>query len=198
MAMEQHGETQVPWVGINHLALITDDLDATVRFWHGVMGAELVATVARPTFRHYFFKLGTTTTVAFFEYTDPADARVLSTDPVVKPAGEYHPRAGHFDHLSLDVPDEAALVELQQRLHAAGCEVTEIVDHSIVRSVYFTDPNGIALEASWWVKLPADAPDLRDAELFADPDPVLAVRELMDAGLVSTPTTSLVSSVTAS
>ena len=90
MAMEQHGGTQVPWVGINHLALITDDLDATVRFWHGVMGAELVATVARPTFRHYFFKLGTTTTVAFFEYTDPDDARVLSTDPVVKPAGRGH------------------------------------------------------------------------------------------------------------
>lgn len=26
------------WRGIHHLALITDDMDATVRFWHGVLG----------------------------------------------------------------------------------------------------------------------------------------------------------------
>ena len=37
--------TPVPWQGLNHLALITNDMDATVRFWHGVMGAPLIATV---------------------------------------------------------------------------------------------------------------------------------------------------------
>ena len=30
-----------PWQGLNHLALITNDMDATVRFWHGVIGAPL-------------------------------------------------------------------------------------------------------------------------------------------------------------
>ncbi|GIS99240.1 MAG: hypothetical protein CM1200mP26_09530 [Acidimicrobiales bacterium] len=39
---------------------------------------------------------------------------------------------------------------LQQRLVAAGCEVTPVVDHHILRSIYFHDVNGIALEASWW------------------------------------------------
>ena len=29
------------WRGINHLALITDDMDATVRFYHGVLGAAI-------------------------------------------------------------------------------------------------------------------------------------------------------------
>ena len=32
----------VPWQGLNHLALITNDMDTTVRFWHGVIGAPLV------------------------------------------------------------------------------------------------------------------------------------------------------------
>ncbi len=46
------------WRGINHLALITTDMDATVRFYHGVLGARLVATIGTPEFRHYFFELG--------------------------------------------------------------------------------------------------------------------------------------------
>ena len=124
---------------------------------------------------------------------------MLPTDPVVKPAGEHHPRAGHFDHLSLDLPDDAALVALQRRLREAGCEVTELVDHHIVHSVYFTDPNGIAMEASCWVGLPTDGvARYDDANFFADADPVPAVRELIDGGLEHTPATRLVTSVSAS
>ncbi len=185
----------VPWVGINHLALITQDMDATVRFWHGVLGADLVATVARPTFRHYFFKFGDATTVAFFEYTD-VQGTPLPTAPVVKPAGEYHAQAGYFDHLSLDLPDDAALGALQERLRAAGCEVTELVDHHIVHSVYFTDPNGIALEASCWVRPPNEGVGrYDDVRYFADHDPVPAVRELIAGRLEHTPVTRLVDSV---
>ena len=63
-------DTNVPWQGLNHLALITNDMDTTVRFWHGVMGAPLVATIGTPTFRHYFFKFGESSSVAFFQYGD--------------------------------------------------------------------------------------------------------------------------------
>src|SRR5215218_10295746 len=142
----------VPWQGLNHLALITNDMDATVRFWHGVMGAPLVATVGTPTFRHYFFSFGPGSSVAFFEYTGQ------HSDMIAKPAGVFDPRAGQFDHLSMDLPDEAAVLGLRQRLADAGCEVTEVVDHGLMRSIYFTDPNGIALEASWWADDPTLAP----------------------------------------
>jgi catechol 2,3-dioxygenase-like lactoylglutathione lyase family enzyme len=37
-------EMPVQWAGLNHLALITNDLDRTTRFWHGVLGAPLVAS----------------------------------------------------------------------------------------------------------------------------------------------------------
>jgi len=178
---------QPRWRGINHLALVTTDMDATVRFWHGVLGAELIATIGTPDFRHYFFNMGPENSVAFFEY------RGQELDTFAKPAGVPDPRAIQFDHVSFNLPDEHALEALRDRLHAHGCEVTEVVDHRIMRSIYFTDPNGIALEASWWV---VDAtgrePDLRDATLFGDKDPVPAVLELLTEGaLRSTPRTGL-------
>ena len=36
--------TSPRWRGINHLALVTPDMDATVRFYAGVLGMRLVAT----------------------------------------------------------------------------------------------------------------------------------------------------------
>ena len=57
------------WRGINHLALVCSDMDATVRFYVGVLGARLVATVGTPDFRHYFFEIGVGNTIAFFEYS---------------------------------------------------------------------------------------------------------------------------------
>jgi catechol 2,3-dioxygenase-like lactoylglutathione lyase family enzyme len=182
-------ETTSPrWRGVNHLALVTNDMDATVRFYHGTLGGRLVATLGTPAFRHYFFEFGPQCTVAFFEYADNP------VEQFAKPAGTPDPRAVQFDHLSLNLPDEDALIELQRRLRCAGCEVTEIVDHGIIRSVYFTDPNGIALEASWWVKDSTGRPaDYGDSRFFADPNPVSSVRELRETGkLRAVPPTSLV------
>ena len=171
------GEARASWQGINHLALVTSDMDATVRFYHGTLGARLVATISTPEFRHYFFELGPQCTVAFFEYAD-APAR-----PFVNRAGVPNERAPQFDHLSLNLPDEHALHALRQRLQSHAWEVTDIVDHEVVRSVYFTDPNGIALEASWWVHDPtSQRADYLDPQLFTDPEPVPAVVELQTTG----------------
>jgi catechol 2,3-dioxygenase-like lactoylglutathione lyase family enzyme len=176
------------WRGVNHLALVTTDMDATTRFYHEVLGARLVATIGTPSFRHYFFEIGVESTIAFFEYRD------VPLERFAKPAGIPDPRAAQFDHLSLNVADEHALEALRLRLKEFGCEVTDVVDHGVMHSIYFTDPNGIALEASWWVTdaTGRDA-DYGDRDLFADLDPVPAVRELMETGRVGdTPTTSLV------
>ena len=57
------------------------------------------------------------------------------------------------------------------------------MDHAFVQSSYFTDPNGIALGASYWVTEPTCRPaDYTDGEMFLDADPVPAVRELMATG----------------
>ena len=177
--------TQPRWRGINHLALITTDMDATVRFYHGVLGARLVATIGKPEFRHYFFEFGPQCTVAFFEYSGAA------IEPFTKTAGVPDPRAAQFDHLALNLPDEDALHDLRHRLKSAGYEVTDIIDHGTVRSVYFTDPNGIALEASWWVTDPTGRfADHGDDRFFADDNPVPALQELhATGGLTSIPST---------
>jgi len=181
MAQQSDLPTETPhWRGINHLALVTPDMDATVRFYHGVLGARLVADLAGPGFRHYFFEFGEANTVAFFEY------RNHRVDTFAVPAGVPDVRKAQFDHLSFNLPDEDALLDLCSRLKAAGCEVTDVVDHGMLRSVYFSDPHGIALEASHWVVDPTGRPaDYADPGLFADPDPVPAVVELRRHGQVS-------------
>jgi catechol 2,3-dioxygenase-like lactoylglutathione lyase family enzyme len=162
-------------------------MDATVRFYHGVLGARLVATIGTPDFRHYFFEFGPQNTVAFFEYVG------IALERFAKPAGIPDPRAVQFDHLSFNLADEQALLDLSQRLKHADCEVTDVVDHGFIRSIYFTDPNGIALEASCWTIDATGRPaDHSDERLFSDQHPVAAVRELREHGRVSTtPATKL-------
>ena len=159
------------WRGINHLALVTPDMDATTRFYAGVLGMPLVMTLMAGPMRHYFFEIAPGNTVAFFEIPGATTFEKGAGGPAEFPI--------QLDHLSFNLADDAALEELRARLLAAGSEVTGIVDHNTIHSVYFTDPNGIALEASCWV---ADATarslDLADPTFFADPDPVAAVGEL--------------------
>ncbi len=181
MIASQNVETRPPhWCGINHLALITTDMDATVRFYHGVLGARLLATVGNSELRHYFFEFGPQCTVAFFEYTNSA------VESFAKAAGVPDQRAAQFDHLALNLPGEDALHDLRRRLKSAGYEVTGIVDHRNVRSIYFSDPSGIALEASWWMLDPTGrSTDYLDDRFFADADPAPAVKELQTTGCLA-------------
>ena len=181
----------VQWRGVHHLALVTTDMDATVRFYAGVLDARLVATIATDAFKHYFFDFGTGSTIAFFEYAGQP------VETFSKPAGVPFPQASQFDHLAIHLVDEDALLRLRDRLKSHGCEVTDVVDHGFLRSIYFNDNNGIALEASWWVLNPTGRPaDHTDERLFADPDPVPAVHELRAGGLERTVATHLVDEVT--
>lgn len=182
----------VNWRGVHHLALVTADMDATVRFYHGVLDARLVVTLATDAFKHYFFEFAPGNTVAFFEYAGQP------LEPFAKPAGVPHPQASQFDHLSLHLPDEDALLRLRDRLKSHDCEVTDVVDHGFLRSLYFNDNNGIALEASWWTLDPTGRPaDYGDERLFSDPEPVPAVLELRDNGVLDyTVATRLVDEVT--
>lgn len=153
------------WAGINHLAMITPDMEGTVRFYHDVLGMELVATLGHGDpnepypYRHYFFRMGDGNTLAFFEWPD------VDTGPR-KPAGL--PGAGReFDHVSFNVTTVDDLLGLRARLVQAGIDVTPVIDHTIIYSIYFTDPvNGAALEASVWVH------DLNRVGYWGDPDPV--------------------------
>ena len=56
------------YTGINHLAMATADMDATIRFWRDLLGLRLVAGLGRPGYRHYFLEISPTDMLAFFEW----------------------------------------------------------------------------------------------------------------------------------
>lgn len=121
--------------------MVTGDMDRTIRFWRDLLGMRLVAGLGGPGYRHYFFQLSDTDLVAFFEWTD------------IKPIPEKDhgkPVKGSFifDHVSFGVETEEELWELKEKLDVAGFEVSDVIDHGFIHSIYSFDPNGIPIEFS--------------------------------------------------
>jgi catechol 2,3-dioxygenase-like lactoylglutathione lyase family enzyme len=131
----------VRFTGINHLAMATGNMDRTIRFWRDLLGFRLVAGLGKPGYRHYFFEISAKDLIAFFEW------------PGVEPVSEKehgYPVKGPFcfDHVSFGVEKEDDLWELKDKLEAAGFEVSEVINHGFIHSIYSFDPNGIPLEFS--------------------------------------------------
>ena len=158
--------------GINHLAMVTGDMDKTIRFWRDLLGLRLVAGLGKPGYRHYFFQISDNDLIAFFEWSD--------VEPV-KEKDHGRPVKGPFifDHVSLGVDTDEDLWQLYDRLQAAGFWVSEMIDHGFIHSIYTFDPNGIPIEFSHNV----EGIDIRKAPVMVDtapsditkegPDPVL-------------------------
>ena len=150
----------IKYNGINHLAMVTSDMDATIRFWTDLLGMRLLAGLGHPAYRHYFFEISPDHMIAFFEW------------PGVKPAVEKDhgaPVKGPvvFDHVALGVQSQGALWELKDKLEAAGFWASEVVDHGFIHSLYSFDPNNIPIEFSFGVRMA----DLREHPLMADSAP---------------------------
>jgi catechol 2,3-dioxygenase-like lactoylglutathione lyase family enzyme len=147
--------------GINHLALVCRDMEETVRFYTEVLGMRLFKTVALPDGgQHFFFDCGGGDAVAFFWWPDapPAAPGIASVRDFPRDAKTA---VGSMNHVAFNVPEDK-LDEYRRRLVAAGVKVSPdaVVNHDdspmgvsaevhegvFVRSVYFTDPNGIMLE----------------------------------------------------
>jgi catechol 2,3-dioxygenase-like lactoylglutathione lyase family enzyme len=152
--------------GINHLAMATGDIDRTIYFWRDLLGMRLVAGVGRPGYRHYFFEISENDLIAFFEWQG------------VKPVAEKdhgEPVSGPFifDHVSFGVETEDDLWELKDKLAAARFEVSEVIDHGFIHSIYAFDPNAIPIEFSHNV----EGKDIRRNPMMADKTPSEAALE---------------------
>jgi len=148
------------FTGINHLAMATGDMDATIRYWRDLLGMRLVAGLGHPGYRHYFFEIAPQDMIAFFEW------------PGVEPGPDKDhgaPVRGPFtfDHISFGLECEDDLWTLRDRLDAAGFWVSEVVDHGFIHSLYSFDPNNIAVEFS----VPVPGVDLRAHPVMADTQP---------------------------
>jgi catechol 2,3-dioxygenase-like lactoylglutathione lyase family enzyme len=117
--------------GLHHTALISSDVERTVRFYQGVLGfplTELIENRDYPGSSHFFFDIGNANLLAFFDFPG------LDVGPYAEVLGGLHHMA-----ISVDPDRWATLVE---RLTEAGVE-HEV--HSGV-SVYFRDPDGARIE----------------------------------------------------
>jgi len=155
--------------GIHHLAMVTSDMDATIRFWRDVVGMRLVACLGRPGYRHYFFEISENDMIAFFEWPEVLPA--IPKDPGVPVKGPFV-----FDHVSIGVESDEELWELRDRLEAAGIWVSEPIDHRFIHSIYTVDPNQINVEFS----APVPEMDIRRHPLMTDPAPCEEARKGAD------------------
>jgi catechol 2,3-dioxygenase-like lactoylglutathione lyase family enzyme len=129
---------------LNHVAYITQNTSATVAFYTHMLGMELVAAVMDdripstgdpvPYF-HSFFRMQDGSNLAFFEAPElPAKAE------------RTHPAYDIFEHIALEVESREMVDEWHAWLVSQGVDVVGPVNHGIIYSIYFYDPNGIRLE----------------------------------------------------
>jgi catechol 2,3-dioxygenase-like lactoylglutathione lyase family enzyme len=152
--------------GINHLALVCRDMGETVKFYRDILGMPLIKTIALPDGgQHFFFDCGGGSSLAFFWWNEvPAAAPGVAS--VAKFPQTLKSAIGSMNHVAFDVAADE-LEACLERLQAAGVEVLPtVVNHDdspqgvsaemhpgvFVRSIYFTDPNGIMLEFAGWTR----------------------------------------------
>ncbi len=160
----------IKYTGINHLAMATRDMTATIRFWRDLLGMRLVAGLGRPGNRQYFFEISDFDMIAFFEWTDVKP--IPEKDHGVPVKGPFA-----FDHVAISVASEDDLWGIKARLETADIWVSEVIDHGFIYSLYSFDPNNIPIEFSALVA----QVDLRKNPQMHDRSPLPAAKEGADS-----------------
>jgi catechol 2,3-dioxygenase-like lactoylglutathione lyase family enzyme len=129
---------------LHHAGYVTQDAAKTVDFYARVLGMGFVATVMDDKvpstgepfpYLHLFFRMQDGSTLAFFE------------SPVLgAPAPPSHPAYAVFNHTALAAASRVEVDAWAAQLRANGVEVLGPIDHGIIYSIYFHDPNGLRLE----------------------------------------------------
>ncbi len=131
---------------LHHAAYRCCDSEETRRFYEDFLGLPLVGSLhlhetntGRSTNTlHTFYALGDGSCLAFFDAPDMPF--------------EFKPQHDFDLHVALEV-DEPTLHATLAHAKARGVETRGIVDHGVIRSAYFRDPNGYVIELA--VKTPA-------------------------------------------
>ncbi len=142
--------------GIDHVAVNTNDMEATLRFYCGILGMRLARTSRTGDGRrHYNVEIGGGNAFAFF------DGAERPTDAIPQ----------YLNHFALPVATESEFDEAYKSLQEHGVDVTEIIERGYGKTFYFHDPNGIRLQIELQTSEGTE-------DLTGDPDPVPMVHEL--------------------
>ncbi|HEX2275916.1 MAG TPA: VOC family protein [Candidatus Tectomicrobia bacterium] len=143
---------------VDHIAINTHDMEATLQFYCGTLGMRLARTALTPDGRrHYSVEISGGTAFAVFDGA--------------KPCPEGTPQS--LNHLALVVATAEEFDEAYERLQNRGVKVTGVIERSYGKTFYFHDPNGIRLQIELQTREPEQAP-------YSDPNPVPFVRKLVE------------------
>ncbi|MGQ4385250.1 VOC family protein [Streptomyces sp. SAS_270] len=117
--------------GVHHVALLSADVERTVRFYQGVLEFPLTEMIDNRDYKgstHFFFDVGNGNLLAFFDFPG------LDVGPYAEVLGGLH-------HLAISV-DPTTWERLRDRLADAGVDYQE----ESGTSLYFRDPDGARVE----------------------------------------------------
>jgi catechol 2,3-dioxygenase-like lactoylglutathione lyase family enzyme len=117
--------------GVHHVALLSADVERTVRFYQGILEFPLTEVIENRDYKgstHFFFDVGNGNLLAFFDFPG------LDLGPYAEVLGGLH-------HLAISV-DPTTWQRLRERLDAAGVDYEE----ESGTSLYFRDPDGARVE----------------------------------------------------
>jgi glyoxylase I family protein len=120
--------------GIHHAALICSDVERTIQFYDGLLGFPLVELTENrdyPGSSHFFFDLGNSTLLGFFDFPGLG----------LQPAEE---RIGTVQHIAIAVPPDKH-AQLQATLDERAIPY-DGPQRGIPESLYLRDPDGIGIE----------------------------------------------------
>ena len=142
-------ESRVGWRGFHHVAVVTRDLEETVRFHREVLGMGVGDLIERDALgtvsRHRFIRpCGDGSWVPHvFESPDAephTSAHSIDRDALMETVG--------VQHIAFALPDEAAGIELRERLIESVVESTATGSVGPIGNTLFFDNNGLP-EATW-------------------------------------------------
>ena len=117
--------------GLHHIALLSSDVERTVRFYQEILGFPLTEIFENRDYRgsnHFFFDIGNGNLLAFFDFPG------LDLGPYAEVLGGLH-------HVAISVaPDKWE--RARRRLDEEGVEY--LLESGT--SIYFRDPNGARVE----------------------------------------------------
>lgn len=124
--------------GINHIAVMTGDLDRFVDFYTDVFGLEVVFEEANPAFRHAVLRTGPASWLHPVQVTGNAHGAAL---PAMFDRG-------HLDHLALGAASSESFAEVRRRLVERGACEGQVEDLGPFHALWFRDPDGMQVEVT--------------------------------------------------